>query len=1004
MVYSIGLETRKRVCPHTREIQSIDHPTVAAGILKVTTRALALEEQSSLMRNIVTKECPHETRKRCQKVKAAQEDIESQDQRDKSRVWRMTSPNHGYESVDSYNDLRKAFLENYLQQKKDVKGASKCMKISGFMHGMTNPELIKRLHDNIPKSVDEMMRVTTTFLRGEVTASNRERKKLFPSCKQQEAGQKQNCKKGSFRNQQRTEQRQDKFTLLTKTPKEILALDKGKFKPPLSMTTTIEKRNASKFCRKAVTSSQRAEAKQCKRSRKGSQKGRNLRKGQATTDTVEDGTEGPIIIEAEMGGHCVHRMYVDGGSSSKILYEHCFNRFPSEVKNQMIPAATPLVGFSGEIIWPIGQISLLVKIGDEEHSTSAWMNFMVVRSPYPYNGIIERPRIRRIRAIPSTAHGMLKFPVIGGTVTLRSSKIIPLECTMVLGPGIPLPVIDQGDMTGVPLHIAEHKLNIREGCLPIRQKKRGQAPEINKANCEEVEKLVDADIMKEVHYHRWLSNPVIVKIHDDSWRICVDFKDLNNACPENGYPLPEIDWKVESLCGYPLKCFLDAYKGYHQIKMAEEDEEKTAFITSQGIFCYSKMSFGLKNAGATYQHLGDKHEIKPQKCAFGMREGAFLGYKVDANGLRVCPDKAEAILNLPSTKCLKDVQKLNGKLASLNRFLSKSAEESLSFFKTLKKCAKKSDFQWTAEAEMTFKQMKRLIAELPMLTATKEKEELIMYLAAAKEAISVLMMKRDGKQMPIYFVSHVLQGPKVNYTPMEKLILALVAGRLLKWRFELEEHDIHYRPKTSVKGQILADFITERPEDDTLDTPIEDPEELPDPFNATNKEAKYEALKAGLRIAEQMGVKNLQANVDSKLVANQEKSIDEKEILAVVEEEGHTKNTPIYEYLTEEILPEEKRKAKVIRRKAGRYAVSNRILYKKYFLGPWLRCVGPLQANYVLKEIHEGSCSMHARPRSVVAKVSRSGYYWLTMHSDARNLIRECSSCQVHRPVPRNTQ
>ncbi|GJX20629.1 reverse transcriptase domain-containing protein [Tanacetum coccineum] len=156
------------------------------------------------------------------------------------------------------------------------------------------------------------------------------------------------------------------------------------------------------------------------------------------------------------------------------------------------------------------------------------------------------------------------------------------------------------DMTGVPRHVAEHRLNIREGCLPTRQKKREQAPERNKGIYEEVEKLVDAGIMKEVHYHSYLSNPVMVKKHDGSWRMCMDFKDLNKACPKDGYPLPEIDWKVESLCGYPFKCFLDAYKGYHQIKMAEEDEEKTAFITSQGILCYSKMPFELKNDGATY--------------------------------------------------------------------------------------------------------------------------------------------------------------------------------------------------------------------------------------------------------------------------------------------------------------------------------------------------------------------------------------------------------------------
>ncbi|GJW98933.1 hypothetical protein Tco_0180741 [Tanacetum coccineum] len=131
---------------------------------------------------------------------------------------------------------------------KDVKGAPECMKISGIMHGITNLELIKRLHDKILKSIDEMMRVTTAFLRGDVAASNHERKKSFPSWKQQEAGQKQNFKNGGFRNQQRPKRKQDRFTLLTKTPKEILALDKGKFKPPPPMTTPVEKRNASKFC------------------------------------------------------------------------------------------------------------------------------------------------------------------------------------------------------------------------------------------------------------------------------------------------------------------------------------------------------------------------------------------------------------------------------------------------------------------------------------------------------------------------------------------------------------------------------------------------------------------------------------------------------------------------------------------------------------------------------------------------------------------------------------
>ncbi|GJZ44061.1 reverse transcriptase domain-containing protein [Tanacetum coccineum] len=418
-----------------------------------------------------------------------------------------------------------------------------------------------------------------------------------------------------------------------------------------------------------------------------------------------------------------------------------------------------------------------------------------------------------------------------------------------------------------------------------------------------------------------------------------------------------------------------------------------------------------------------------------------------------------------------------------------------------------------------------------------EKEELIVYLAATKETVSaVLMTEREAKQMPIYFVSRALRGPELNYTSMKKLVLALVhaskhlkryfqahpiivitdqpiqqilsrpeiAGRLQKWSIELGEYAIHYRPRVSVKGQILADFIVERPEEDSPDTLMEEEEELPEPwilftdgsscmdgsragliltnlegmeftyalrfrFDVTNNEAEYEALIAGLRIAKQMGVKNLQANVDSRLVANQvngtyvakeadmirylekvkaltgsfkaftikqiprsenkiadalskisstsfahiskqvlveelkEKCIGEVEVLAVVEE-GDTWMTPIFKYLAEETLPTDIKKARAIRRKSWRFAVINGILYKKSFLGPWLRCVGPLQANYVLREIHEGSYSMHAGTRSIVAKALRTVYYWPTMHKDARTLIRACQNCQVHKPIPRNPQ
>ncbi|GKB44691.1 hypothetical protein Tco_0889633 [Tanacetum coccineum] len=239
----------------------------------------------------------------------------------------------------------------------------------------------------------------------------------------------------------------------------------------------------------------------------------------------------------------------DSGQETPIVIEA---KTLSKNKNHMIPSTTPLLGLSGEISWPLGQISLMVTLGDEEHSASALMNFMVVRSPSPYNGIIGRPGLRKIQVVPSTAYGMLKFPVEGGITTIRSTTIVLAECRMVAeaqnAPPPREPAATEGikvaihleypkqtitiggslsekgrmelcnllkenldifawkptDMTGVPRSIAEHRLNVREGCQPIRQKRRGHTPDRNKAIQEEVAKLVEAEIMREVHYHDWL--------------------------------------------------------------------------------------------------------------------------------------------------------------------------------------------------------------------------------------------------------------------------------------------------------------------------------------------------------------------------------------------------------------------------------------------------------------------------------------------------------------------
>ena len=109
-----------------------------------------------------------------------------------------------------------------------------------------------------------------------------------------------------------------------------------------------------------------------------------------------------------------------------------------------------------------------------------------------------------------------------------------------------------------------------------------------------------------MYYPNWLPNVVMVKKASEKWRMCIDFTNLNKACPKDSYPLPRVDVLVDSTTRHQLLSFMDAFSGYNQIRMHEDDQEKTSFVTSQGLFCYRIMPFGLKNAGATYPRLMNK--------------------------------------------------------------------------------------------------------------------------------------------------------------------------------------------------------------------------------------------------------------------------------------------------------------------------------------------------------------------------------------------------------------
>ncbi|GKC40395.1 reverse transcriptase domain-containing protein, partial [Tanacetum coccineum] len=393
-----------------------------------------------------------------------------------------------------------------------------------------------------------------------------------------------------------------------------------------------------------------------------------------------------LIIKADIGGCMIHRIYVDGGSLIEIMYEHCFQQLSNEAKVSIRAPTSPLVDFAGQVSWPLGIITAPLTLFDynRKGSKTIMMDFMIVRASSPYNVILGWP-------------GMRKLVTIGANLSPHSKE----ELRRILSENLDVFTWSPSDMTGIPRELAEYKLNIHPRTLPIRQKKWVLAKERDKAITQEVTKLVEA--LKDVHFPGWVANPVMVWKSDGTWRMCIDFTSLNKACPKDSYLLPEIDYKIESLDGFRFKCFLDAYKGYHQIRMAEEDEDKTTFHTEHGINCH---------------------------------------------------------------------------------FLAKSAEKALPFFKTLKGCIYRKDFQWNQEAKSAFQELKLNLQSLPALVVPTLRETLTLYLAVSHETISsVLMAERKNVQRPIYFVSKALQGPDVNYPLLKKLALALVhtARRLRRY-------------------------------------------------------------------------------------------------------------------------------------------------------------------------------------------------------------------------------
>jgi hypothetical protein len=441
------------------------------------------------------------------------------------------------------------------------------------------------------------------------------------------------------------------------------------------------------------------------------------------------------------------------------------------------------------------------------------------------------------------------------------------------------------DLCGVNRDVIEHSLNMDPSFRPRKQRLRKMSEDKDEGAWNEVKRLLSAGVIREVKYPEWLANTVMVKKVNGKWRMCIDFTDLNKACPKDKFPLPRIDSLVDATSSSELMSLLDYYSGYHQIWMKKEDEPKTSFITPSGTFCYLRMPEGLKNARGSFSritakvlhsqidrnvltyiddiivkstkqenHIPNLQEtfanfrqaglkLNLEKCVFGVKKGKFLGCLVSTKAIEANPSKIEAILRMepPSTK--KGAQRLAGRMASLNRFISRSAERNLPFFEILKSA---EVFQWGPAQQKAFEELKQYLIDFTTLTPPSPGAPLLLYVAASHSIVSAALAKEklDGqvkKQAPVYFISEVLSLSKKNYTELEKVLYAVLmvsrklrhyfqayhiivpssqplkdimrnieaTRRIGKWVAELNEFSIDYVHRSSIQSQALADFIAD---------------------------------------------------------------------------------------------------------------------------------------------------------------------------------------------------
>ena len=403
------------------------------------------------------------------------------------------------------------------------------------------------------------------------------------------------------------------------------------------------------------------------------------------------------------------------------------------------------------------------------------------------------------------------------------------------------------NLKGISPAVCTHHIYLEEETKSVSQPHRRLNPHMQEVVCAEVLKLLQVVIIYPISESTWVSPTQVVPkksgvttVQNEKreeipthlttgWRVCIDYKRLNEVTRKDHFPLPFMDQLLERISGQPFYCFLDGYSDYFQIEIAAEDQEKTTFTCPFGTYAYRRMPFGLCNALATFQrcmlsifsdlveHImevymdditiyGGSFEeclvnleivlhrcieknlvLNWEKCHFMVNQGIVLGHIISNKGIKVDKEKIELISKLPSPTNVKTVRQFLGHAGFYRRFIKDFSKIAKPLYKLLEKDAK---FVWDEDCQKSFEELKAYLTTTPIVRAPNWKLPFEVMCDASDLAIGAFLgQRKEGKPYVVYYASKTLNEAQRNYTTTEKELLAVVYA-LDKFRAYLVGSDI----------------------------------------------------------------------------------------------------------------------------------------------------------------------------------------------------------------------